>query len=109
MYVAIPYQGLVRKARIFTFTFCGRQFIKKDQSRILNFIDQMNGVQVTNFHNRLTEPLNYRIYARSQSIKQARRPEFFKYIDMSHCNNCHAHGPRVVTKAYFLFECVACC
>ena len=41
----------------------------------------MNGIQVTNFHNRSTEPLNYRIYARPQSIKQARRPEFYKYID----------------------------
>ena len=39
----------------------------------------MNGIQVTNFHNRSTEPLNYRIYARPQSIKQARRPEFYKY------------------------------
>ena len=39
----------------------------------------------TNFHKRSTEPLNYRIYARPQSIKQsiktARRPEFYKYID----------------------------
>ena len=39
----------------------------------------MSGIQVTNFHNRSTEPLNYRIYARPQSIKQARRPEFYKY------------------------------
>ena len=42
----------------------------------------MNSIQVTNFHNRSTEPLNYRIYARRQSIqaiKQARRPEFYKY------------------------------
>ena len=39
----------------------------------------MNGIQVTNFHNRSTEPLYYRIYARPQSIKQARRPEFYKY------------------------------
>ena len=35
----------------------------------------MNGIQVTNFHNRSTEPLNYQIYARPQS----RRPEFYKY------------------------------
>ena len=28
--------------------------------------DKFNGVQVTNFHNRSTEHLNYRIYARSQ-------------------------------------------
>ena len=28
-YVVIPYQGFVRKARIFPFTFCGRQLIKK--------------------------------------------------------------------------------
>ena len=39
----------------------------------------MNSIQVTNFHNRSTEPLNYRIYAQPQSIKQARRPEFYKY------------------------------
>ena len=30
----------------------------------------MNGIQVTNFHNRSTEPLNYRIYAQPQSSKQ---------------------------------------
>ena len=53
--------------------------LKKDQSRIMKFIDQMNGIQVTNFHNRSTEPLNYRIYARPQSIKQTRRPEIYKY------------------------------
>ena len=46
---------------------------------MINFIDQMNGIQVANFHNRSTEPLNYRIYARPQSIKQARRQEFYKY------------------------------
>ena len=39
----------------------------------------MNGIQVTNFHNRSTEPLNYRIYARPQAIKQARQPDFYKY------------------------------
>ena len=40
----------------------------------------MNGIQVTNFYNRSTELFNYyRIYARPQSIKQARRPEFYKY------------------------------
>ena len=40
----------------------------------------MNGIQVTNFYNRSNEPLNYGIYARpNQSIKQARRPEFYKY------------------------------
>ena len=43
----------------------------------------MNGIQVTNFHNRSTEPLNYRIYARPQSIRQARRPEFYKYTRLS--------------------------
>ena len=43
--------------------------------------DKFNGIQVINFHNRSTEPLNYRIYARPQSIKQARRPEFYKYTD----------------------------
>ena len=32
----------------------------------------INANQVTNFHNRSTEPLNYRIYARPESIKQAR-------------------------------------
>ena len=42
----------------------------------------MNGIQVTNFLNRSTEPLNnYRIYARPQTTKQARRPEFYKHID----------------------------
>ena len=41
--------------------------------------DKFNGVQVTNFHNSSTERLNYRIYARPQSIKQARRPDFYKY------------------------------
>ena len=40
---------------------------------------KFNGIQVTNFHNRSTEPLNYRTYARPQSINQARRPEFYKY------------------------------
>ena len=45
----------------------------------MKFIDEMNGIQVTNFHNRSTEPLNYRIYTRPQSSKQARRPEFYKY------------------------------
>ena len=60
--------------------FVADNLSKKDQSRIINFIDQMNGIQVTNFHNsRSTEPLNYRIYARPQSSKQARRPEFYKY------------------------------
>ena len=45
----------------------------------------MNDIQVTNFHNSLTEPLNYRIYARPQSINQVTnqasncRPEFYKY------------------------------
>ena len=39
----------------------------------------MNGIQVTNFHNGSTKPLNYRICTRPQSIKQARRPEFYKY------------------------------
>ena len=43
--------------------------------------DKFNGIQVTNFHNRSTEPRNYRIYARPQTINQARRPEFYKYVD----------------------------
>ena len=51
-------------------TFCGKQFIKKDQSSIIYFIDKMNGIQVTNFYNRSTEPFNYRMYAQPQSIKQ---------------------------------------
>ena len=46
---------------------------------MIKFIDQMNDIQVTNFHNNSTEPLNYRIYAQPQSIKQARPPEFYKY------------------------------
>ena len=53
-------------------------YIKK-QSRIIKFIDQMNCIQVTNFQNRSTEPLNCRIYVRPQSIKQARRPEIYNY------------------------------
>ena len=44
----------------------------------------MNGIQVNNFHNRSTEPLrnelsNLRTASINQSIKQARRPEFYKY------------------------------
>ena len=42
----------------------------------------MNGIQVTNFHNRSTEPLNYRIYARLQTIKQDdQRFITYNYID----------------------------
>ena len=41
--------------------------------------DKFNGIQVTNFHNRSTESWNYRIYARPQSIKQARWPDFYKF------------------------------
>ena len=42
--------------------------------------DIFNCIQVTNFHNRSTEPWNnYRIYARPQTSNQARRPEFYKY------------------------------
>ena len=47
--------------------------------RINKIKDKFNGIQVTNFHNRSTEPLNYRIYAQPQSIKQARRPDLSKY------------------------------
>ena len=43
----------------------------------------MNGIQVNNFHNRSTKPLNYRIYARPQSIKEARRPEFYKHTRLT--------------------------
>ena len=39
----------------------------------------MNGIQLTNFHNRSTEPLNYRIYTQPQTINLARRPKFYKY------------------------------
>ena len=39
----------------------------------------MNVIQLDNFHKRSIEPLNNRIYARPQSIKQSRRPEFYKY------------------------------
>ena len=42
----------------------------------------MNGIQVTNFHNRSTEPLNYLIYARPQASKQARRPKFYEYTSL---------------------------
>ena len=55
---------------------------KKDQSRIINFIDQMNSIQVTNFHDRSTVPLNYQIYARPQSSKKGRRSEFYKYTKL---------------------------
>ena len=41
--------------------------------------DKLNGIQVTNFYNRSTEPLNYRIYARPQAIKTTR--VLHKYID----------------------------
>ena len=44
---------------------------------------KFNAIQVTNFHNSSIEPLNYRIYAQPQSIKQSRnqtrRLEFYKY------------------------------
>ena len=41
--------------------------------RKLNTIkDKFNGIQVTNFHNWSTWPLNYRIYARPQAIKTTR-------------------------------------
>ena len=46
------------------------------QNKIKN---KFNGIQVTNFNNRSTEPLNYRIYARPQSSNQTRRSEFYKY------------------------------
>ena len=51
--------------------FVADNLLKYDQSRIIKFIDRMNGIQVTNFHISSTEPLNYRIYAWPQSIKQA--------------------------------------
>ena len=46
--------------------------VKKDQSRIINFIDQMNGIQVTKFHIRSTELLNYieSTHGLNQSSKQ---------------------------------------
>ena len=40
----------------------------------------MNGIQVTNFHKRSTEPLNYLIYARPQSIKQHKQSFENSYI-----------------------------
>ena len=62
--------------------FVADNLSKKDQSRIINLIDQMNGIQVTNFYNRSTEPLNNIIESKhglKQSIKQARPPEIYKY------------------------------
>ena len=67
------------RQEFFNLPLVADNLLKKDQSRKIKFIDQMNGIQVTYFHNRSTEPLNYRIYARPQSVKQARRPEFYKY------------------------------
>ena len=58
------------RQEFFNLPFVTDNLSKKDQSRIIKFIDQMNGIKVTNFHNRSTEPLNYRIYARPQSSKQ---------------------------------------
>ena len=60
------------RQEFFNLPFVTDNLSEKDQSRIINFIDQMNGIQVTNFHNRSTEPLSYRIYARPQSIKTTR-------------------------------------
>ena len=51
------------RQEIFNLPFVADNLSKKYQFRIINFIDQMNGIQVTNFHNRSTEPLNYRIYS----------------------------------------------
>ena len=65
---------------IFNLPFVADNLSKKYQSRIINFIDQMNGIQVTNFHNRSTEPLNYRIYSWPQSSKTTRVCN--KYIDI---------------------------
>ena len=60
------------RQEFFNLPFVADNLLKTDQSRIIKFIDQMNGIQVTNFHNRLTEPLNnyYRNYVRPQSSKQ---------------------------------------
>ena len=38
------------EGRNFEFTFCGRQFIKKVQSRTINFIDQLNLVYASTIH-----------------------------------------------------------
>ena len=47
IYVAIPYQGFVRKARL---PFVADNLSKRDQSRIINFIDQMNCMEVINMN-----------------------------------------------------------
>ena len=47
------------RQEFFNLPFVTDNLLKKDQSRIIKFIDQMNGIQVINFHNRSTEPLNY--------------------------------------------------
>ena len=56
------------------------KLINTEYIKLNKMKDKFNGIQVTNFHNKSTE-----VYARSQSIKQpsnqARRPEFYKYID----------------------------
>ena len=52
------------------------------KSKLNKIKDKFNGIQVTNFHNMSTEPLNYRIYTRPQSIKQEKRPEFYMYTKL---------------------------
>ena len=42
--------------------------------------DKFNGIQVTNFNNRSTESLNYRIYAQPPSIKQDDQSFISRYI-----------------------------
>ena len=41
----------------------------------------MNGIQVTNFHNMSTEPLN-NIIEYTHGLNQAKRPEFYKYTKL---------------------------
>ena len=65
------------RQEFFNLPFVADNLLEKDQSRIIIIIDHVNGIQVTNFHNRSTELLNYLIDARPQSIKQARLPEFY--------------------------------
>ena len=64
-------QGIIKLP--FKLPFVADNLLKKDQSRIIKFIDQMNGIQVTNFHNRSTDPLNIIIesaHGLNQSSKQ---------------------------------------
>ena len=46
-----------------------KKLINTEPIKLNKIKDKFNGIQITNFHNRSTEPWNYRIYALPQSIK----------------------------------------